>query len=219
MDGSNGSTEFIDSSYSPKTVTANSATITTDDSKFGGASGAFGNLFGGVRSLSIPSSQDFGFGLGDFCIEMFVKMQPRERNTVISIGNDQPITGTNGIVWRLLSDGSGAGLYLSSTYFDWLEGYGAGESPIPFDEWTHIALTRKSGTVKIFVGGQPIWSTPNGNIDLGSSQPVTIGTAGFTGSYWEAFIGCIDELRITKGLGGHRYDTNFTPPTAPFPNG
>ena len=66
-DGTNGSTTIIDSSSSPKAVTAvGDAQISTAQSKFGGASIAFD---GAGDWLTTPASNNFAFGIGDFTIE------------------------------------------------------------------------------------------------------------------------------------------------------
>jgi len=78
-DGSNGSTTFTDNSPSPKTVTANgNASVSTAQSKFGGASAVFD---GTGDYLSLDGSSGFAFGTGDFTIEFW--LSPSVLNGVI----------------------------------------------------------------------------------------------------------------------------------------
>ena len=72
MEGSNGSTTFIDSSSNALTVTANgNAKITTSTFKFGSGSADFD---GAGDYLSTPSSSLFDFGAGSlFTVECFVR--------------------------------------------------------------------------------------------------------------------------------------------------
>ena len=68
--GINGSTSIIDSSPSPKTVTAfGNAQISTAQSKFGGASIAFDGV---SDYLTVASSAGLTFGTGDFTIELWL---------------------------------------------------------------------------------------------------------------------------------------------------
>jgi len=185
---------IIDSSVKPKTVTLhNGASISTTKSRFGG-----GSLFldGSNKYASIPDNTDFGFGTGDFTIEMWV--YPLDNNnwrTLIAIG-----THSSGLLWRIGTGGDQ--LYFNGNNWDW------GASSVPLNSWSHLALVRNNGGIKVFINGTASLSTSDGNTstNLGSSKAVNIGAYN-PGS--ETFNGYIDEIRITKGIGTARYSNNF----------
>lgn len=196
---------IIDSSVKPKNITLhNGASISTTRSRFGG-----GSLFldGSNKYASIPDSTDFGFGTGDFTIEMWV--YPLDNNnwrTLIAIG-----THTNGLLWRIGTGGDQ--LYFNGNYWNW------NASSVPLNIWSHLTLVRNSGAIKVFINGTESLSTSDGNTatNLGSSKAVNIGAYN-PGS--ETFNGYLDEIRITKGIGTARYNSNFDVKTllAPFPS-
>ena len=198
-DGTNGSTTITDSSPSPKTVTAvGNAQISTTQSKFGGASIAFD---GSGDYLSIPASSDFLFGTGAFTIEAWIYL--------LATGQQH--------VYEARTSGNGVLLYVNA--LTQLSFYSNGATRLTGEtvatgQWNHIAVTRSSGETKLFLNG-----TPSASIFYDSqyyNSPTTsifIGTNGVGGSYVNGYI---DDLRITKGVA--RYTSNFTPPTAPFPD-
>jgi hypothetical protein len=207
----------IDSSVKPKTVTLNNgASISTSKRRFGGGSLV---LNGSGQYASIPESTDFGFGTGDFTIEMWV--YPLDNNngkTLISIGRYD-----SGLLWKMGTGGDE--LYTNGIYTSW------GSSSVPLNRWSHLALVRNSGTIKVFINGteSSVLSLgggyTNGDVrtahasNLGSSRDVYIGTPKHNIGN-ETFNGYIDEIRITKGIGTARYSSNFDVKTllAPFPS-
>lgn len=108
---------------------------------------------------------------------------------------------------------NGVGLYLTaSNYLYWnksnVGGGNQSTSAVPLGQWTHIALSRASGTVKFWINGVAAGSWSDSTSF--SSTGVSIGTAG--GSY--LYKGYISNLRMLVGTG--LYTTAFTPPTAPL---
>ena len=196
MDGANGSTTFTD--QKGKTWTPNgNVQISTAQSVFGGSSAAFDGV---NDSLSIASHADFGFGTGDWTVECFV----RQTTTAAQVIFDCRSGSSQALVAYITSGGNLA-------YYDTSEKAGSGAT-IPPATWTHIALSRTAGVIKMFVGGVQVFSGALAT-DMGSSMPFRIGED-YTGS--ADFNGYIDEFRITKGVG--RYTSGFTPPASPFPN-
>lgn len=82
--------------------------------------------------------------------------------------------------------------------------------------WHHIALVRKSSTLKFFLDG----------IQIGNAEPFDISVNSYTARVFRVgvlddsdnwrFAGNLDELRITVGVA--RYWANFPVPTKPFPD-
>lgn len=185
---------IIDSSVKPKNVTLNNgASISTTKSRFGAGSLA---LNGSGQYASIPDNTDFGFGTGDFTIEMWV--YPVDNNnyrTLISVG-----THMDGLIWRMCTEGNQ--LWFNGTAWNW------GASNVPLNRWSHLALVRNSGTIKVYINGTESLSVSGGAAagNLGSSRAVSIGAYGSS----ETFNGYIDEIRITKGVGAARYTGNFS---------
>lgn len=189
---------FVDSSPTPKTITASgNATQSTAQSKFGGKSLA---LDGG-SAVRIPSNADFGLGTGDFTVEFFLYY-----------------TGGNGYVFFLMMN-PGSGPYLgyglnNGTKRPWLWNNGDvinASTDVTNNVWQHHAYVRNGGVLTIYLDGVAIGSTSFAT-DLGSAAPVDIGDNGVGDQRTNGFI---DSLRITKGHA--RYTANFTPPTAAFP--
>jgi len=100
-DGANGSTTIVDSSTSPKTVTAvGNAQISTAQSKFGGASLAFD---GAGDYLTIPDDSSFDFGFNDFTIEGWIYTQKADEYCVCaqsSIGGFMLVAYSGGFRFR-----------------------------------------------------------------------------------------------------------------------
>lgn len=207
MDGSNGSTTFTDSSSSARTLTATGgASISTTQSKFGGASGYFDGDGDGV---TMADSDDFAFGSGNFTIEAWVyPLNGTPANTIFS----QRAFGTETQLAIALYVSSGSTyLVVSSDGGEW-EIDAGGSVSVPDNQWSHIAMVRNGSQWRVYVNGQVSQTTTseisvyNSTADGGVAQS----TAG------QYFYGYIDELRVTKGVA--RYTAAFTPPTAAFPN-
>lgn len=201
-DGTNGSTTIVDSSSSSKTVTAfGNAQISTAQSKFGGSSIAFD---GSDDYLTGPSNDaDFNFGTGDFTIEAFA----------------YPVEPRTGTIFCYRSNNSD-GVIVIQNIGQWFAKVGytsVAAGTVTVNSFSHIAAVRASGVLTLYVNGTSVGSNSNAtdNITGSASHVVRIGALSETPSSLQ-WKGHIDDLRITRGVA--RYVSNFTPPTAPFPD-
>lgn len=201
FNGTNGSTTFADSSIHAHVITANGgAQISTAQSKFGGASALFASQ---DDYLTAPTSERFGMGTEDFTIEFWTRLVSQTpSNSFVSLGEF-----SNGI---LLTEEN---VYISGSEQIW----NASGNAFATGVWYHVALTRASGTMRVFVDGVSKYEATE-TADAGAEHDLMIGQAQHViGSAFQNFDrldGYMDELRIIKGWAA--YTANFTPPTAPF---
>lgn len=201
MDGPDGSTVFAD--VKGKTWTrSGDAQIDTAQSKFGGASG----LFDGTGDL-VSSTNTAVINLAvDFTVEMWVR-QTSNGTSLRCFTHFYNSGGTN----------NGLNIYRNATsgvlqVDNGLTGTTAGTEVIALNTWTHIAVTRASGTIRGFVNGVQALS------HAAQSYPATINLSSigmFKGGLFP-YEGHIDDWRVTNGVA--RYTSGFTAPTAAFPN-
>lgn len=193
MDGSNGSTTFTDSSLNSLTVTANgNAQISTAQSKFGGAAG----LFDGNGDFLSFSAQNIG-ALTDVTLECWIYLNST---------SDTGIFGTTfSGNWQLLA-------VLNSRLYAYWNGPEVEEptASIATQTWYHVAITRASGTLRLFVDG--VLRATSGSTSTNNTTVNQLGRVVFRGD----LNGYVDDARITIGVA--RYTASFTPPTAPFPD-
>lgn len=203
LDGANGSSTFTD--QRGHTFSAiGSATLSTAQSKFGGASLA---LNGTSQAIQAATSTDWEMGSGSFTIEAWV----RPAIAVVARMDIFERWATYGFGLNIESTGFLRGYVTNTTSGSVLVGPGA--TTVTNGVWHHVALVRDGTTMRLFLDGvSQGTATFNGSIDS-ISETLSIGYDN-GGSRW--FNGNIDEVRITKGVA--RYTANFTPPAAPFPN-
>jgi hypothetical protein len=201
MDGADASTTFTDEKG--HTVTANgNAHISTAQSKFGGTSYA-GD--GSGDYLSVASSTDFDLLGGDFTIEFWCKNNRTNDDSstcfcVLSSSNNYfQILVRNALVVHSYN-GTHRELTASGYTLD--------------TNWHHIAFVKLNGTYYIFWDGVSLTLSGSGPVSLGTSFHVYVGSNSISSTY--SYNGYIDDLRITKGVA--RYTSNFTAPSAAFPN-
>lgn len=207
FNGANGSTVFLDSSLSPKTVTQyGNAQISTAQSVFGGASG----LFGGAGSyITLPDSTDWNFVNGDFTVDMRIRL-----NDVTSLQRILGQTEAANRYWSFNSGKDGVGQYLEIGMTDTsgYKGHAYGYTNLNTNTWYHIAFVRHNSVFLIFVNGVSIpvtTATPLSSMgDVNSCLYI-----GQRGSGIEYLNGYIDELRISSIA---RWASNFTPPTQEY---
>ena len=215
-DGTNGSTTIVDSSPSPKTVTAfGDAQISTAQSKVGGASLAFD----GTGDYAEVIDDTIRLGNSDFTIEFWVYF-PTGFTFVQGMAPIY-IGGANNIVFSPFSIRNNAGTVVS--YINgqnspaWNIASSVSFTTIVRDTWLHWSITRNGSNWYTFEDGQikNQFSSTESVYDPGGTNGKTLYLAR-TRTDGDSYVNCyIDELRITKGVA--RYTANFTPPTAPFP--
>jgi hypothetical protein len=211
--GTNGSTTIVDSSSSPKTVTANgNAQISTAQSKFGGASIAFDgtNDYLTVANTGTPGD----LGTDNFTVECWTYLISKDNSFPCIIGNYSTFaTGAFAIFAGHESPIGGTTRYQLALNGTGFPSINAGT--VIYNAWTHIAVVRNASTITFYVNGTSIGSTTNTANFTGTTGSLWIGSAGDALTTGE-INGYIDDLRITKGVA--RYTANFIPPTAPFPD-
>ena len=171
MDGS-GNT-FVDSSGTPKTVTAvGNATQSTAQSKFGGKSASFSSGLLAVDDSAV------NFGSLDCTVECwFYSVGYSEWQQVVS--------------WR--SSGGTASFAINGESWNWHFGKLSGS--VTANTWHHLAIVQSNGTLAIYLDGSFVGSTTaSGDFSVG---PLTLGAVSVNGG--EYFQGYIDELRVKIG--------------------
>jgi hypothetical protein len=166
--------------------------------KWGGGSISFD---GTGDWLIAPSNNLASFETGDFSVEMWVYPT--------SVGG-----GTERFIFDTRATGTDAGLaiYLSTTGVLSITSSNAVRATagtVSANTWSHIAVTRASGTLTAYVNGTA--GTPasyTSSITCPGRIRVGVKTDDST-----PYVGYIDDLRITKGYAR----TMTTVPTAPFP--
>lgn len=207
LDSPHGSRSFVDSSPSPKSLTANANAVASGQVTLFGANTA--SLDGSSDSITSPTNPGFSFGTGDFTVEMFVWFAslPAGQQAFVNV----PVSGGFSLYWTG-PDFFGSGtnrLIVSNRQSNQLN---AAWSPTT-RAWHHIAVARASGQLRAFINGVAI-STVTATTNYAQSTLQVGGSS--DGAAW-TINGHIGNVRITRGVA--RYVGNFAPVTGPFPVG
>jgi hypothetical protein len=152
-----------------------------------------------------PNSPLLNFNTGDFTVEAWVYT-----SSVVSYATiiDTSVGGGGSGGWFLEWSQRGIVFY---------DGSGAASTIAAFTiatgQWYHIAASRASTSLRLFVNGTQQGSTASNSTNISGTNAVTVGATNGTPSY--LLNGYIQDLRITRGYA--RYTANFTAPTAAFP--
>jgi hypothetical protein len=200
--GTNGAQNntFLDGSTNNFTITRNGNTTQGTFSPF--SQTGWGNYFNGSSGyFTTPANAAFAFGTGDFTVEMFVNTSNLTTGGFVSHGP----AATSGYWAFELQTGS---FYWQASGVANILVVSA-SSYLSNSVWTHLCVSRVSGTIRMFANGTQIGSaTDNTNYSGSSSGSLSIGR-----SYNNLYTtGYISNLRIVKGTGV----TTVTVPTAPL---
>jgi hypothetical protein len=202
--GTNGSTNIIDSSPTPKTISVfGTAQISTAQSKYGGSS----LYFDGTNNCFIGTPVDSIYTLGsdNFTLEMWVYpfsaapsgiMAWNANATMPSLATLNPVYSNFGgafSFWR--QDATVTGL-----------------QQLTINTWQHHALVRSGNNFKWFLNGALTVSFSSSESFTGGR--IVIGTNGVNGFLAFARF-YLSHLRLTKAV---RYTANFNPETDTYLN-
>ena len=177
----------------------------------GGRNAIDGSVYFNERytRLELDGSSDLAFGTGDFTIEMWIKIDNGTNTNTIY---DARPSGSNGAQVALFYSGSSNGILFAHGGTVRITGtvdVGADQA------WHHIALTRASGSTKLFVDGVQDGSTYSSDTTdyLNPSNKPRIGASGGSTDLSSDgyFRGYISNVRVNKGSA--LYTAAFTPPT------
>jgi hypothetical protein len=190
---------IIDNAMMNDLETVGNAQISTTQSKFGGSS----MYFDGTGDYLISrNNYGFEFGTSDFTVEMWIR-------TTYGAGYIVGHTASGGNAWVLTFSSN---LLYWVSEFNTTNLYNRSATSILDGNWHHVAVTRASGTQRMFFDGVLQGATVSDTTNYNSTTNYAVANPGGT---YNAFNGYMNDLRITKGYA--RYTANFTAPTAAFP--
>jgi hypothetical protein len=189
---------FVPTSTSPD-ILPDTPSGVSGDSKLTKITDGAVSFDGSGDSLSILDNADFDFGTGDFTVELFTY------NDLAQASNPVLIGATGGWYLQFKTGGTIVEFYTGSTS---IQATGLGLE----GGWHHIAVTKASNVVKIFIDG--ILKSTTSNSDT-TNLASTLYIGNLNGSSLH-YLGFISNVRVIKGTA--LYTSNFTPPTAPLTN-
>jgi hypothetical protein len=183
----------------------NAQISTTVNTPFNGTNGSM--YFDGAGSpadrLTGPNTQNTAFGTGNFVIEFFV-YPTSSSATFRSLFDSRSGAVNTGIsIWQ---NGTSIEIYGASQQF-------VASSVFTINSWQHVAVSRSSNTVRVYVGGTQRGSNYTNSNDMTDTRLVI----GNDNSLAYPFVGYISNFRITKGNDRNYTGATITVPSAPFP--
>jgi hypothetical protein len=195
-DGTNGAQNntFLDSSSNTFSITRNGNTTQGSFSPYGSNWSNYSTGDAGSGSGTYLTTPSVSLS-GDFTVEMWVFFDSAsEYNRPFGLGNGSASDG--GYIFN--------GGYLNAKMGS--VSYSGGSGVVG---WNHIAFSRASGALKIFLNGTQIASGSDSTTIAGA---VSIGSYVASGTRYFGTSQYISNLRIVNGTA--LYTTTFTPPTA-----
>lgn len=208
-EGADASTSFIDHSLIGRALTANGNVQNDTGQDVHGESillDGTGDYISAADAADIRL--DGASGSADFCFECYAFITNLAHN--------------NTLISKLTSGNTGYRLFVSSAGKLTLNFLAAGvvrlsvvsANSVPTNQITHLALSRASGTGRVFIDGnleataaQTAAPTAGNTAIMGMGWDIRSGASGFEGSFnW---------CRLTSGVP--RYTASFTPPATPLP--
>jgi hypothetical protein len=182
--------------------TVGNVQVSTAVKKFGESSMFFD---GSGDYLVIPTTNaPCQFGTADFTIEAWIYSTSIANQQMI-LSNRIAATGTANFGLQIYQ----SKVRMGNQNVDYL----VGAITLSSNTWYHVAVSRISGTFRLFING--VLDVANTSAQTMSSNSITV--CGGDGTYAPTqypFIGYIQDLRVSKGVG--RYSGAFTPPAAAF---
>ena len=159
---------------------------------------------GSNDSVTTPYDGDFDFSTGDFTVEVWIKPT--------STGGDQYIMSWEG--GDANANHNGINIYNNNwrigAFNNYLQGGNVG---LTSQKWSHVAISRVKGVMKVFVNGSQIGSI-SANIDFDPTSNFTLGR--YAGSGVHYFQGYMQDWRAYKGVA--KYTDDFIPASASNPD-
>ena len=163
--------------------------------------------------LNTPSNAAFALGTGDFTIECWIYVTAAfgttgsGRGAIIS--NRTAASSNTSFVLQHYN----GKIYFGTVTTDvWPSG---SNTTLSINTWYHVAVTRSSGTVRLFLNGVSDATAVTGDTTNFSDTSATyIGCDGSYGGPLYQYTGYISNVRIVKGTAV--YTSNFTPLTSPL---
>jgi len=207
-----GYNRFVDGSSLASAITVGAGTPTVQAfqpfspaaSYTAAAYGGSGYFNGSTDNLSAASNAAFGFGTGNFTIELWAYVtNTSNAMSLVDLRNGTEIT-TNPLLYMAVG---GAISWLISGAVQ------IASAAITANSWVHIAVSRSSSSTKLFINGTQAGSTYSDSNNYGQSSAF-IGRGSVTTTLY--VNGYLSNVRLVKGTAV--YTANFTPPTAPVTN-
>jgi hypothetical protein len=195
-------------------VVVGSAQISTAKFKFGASS--YANVAGtnGIHFPDSPNWQLSAANSDQFTVEIWAN-PTNASNTQSALVWQSSVPGTMAFIFWANSVGNGELTFTGTS--DGSTGWTATSSGITWTpgQWYHLAADKDAtGKLRVYRDGVMLGSiTPANSAMFDSSQALTIGVDSST----RAWVGYLDEVRITKGVARYASDAGFAVPTAAFP--
>ena len=179
-------------------TTFGNAQIDTAIKKFGSSALL---LDGTGDYVGYTTQPDFGFGTGNFTFETFVRLG--------ALGIDQTVfdfrNGADSDVAPVLRVNTSNQLEFAPADTAEITG-----TALTSGVWYHVAISRTSGSTKLFVNGTQQGITYADTTDYGASKPMLLGSKHGGANYLN---GSLDDVRVSNIS---RYSSNFVAPTVAF---
>jgi len=153
-------------------------------------------LNGSTQYLTVSAGSYWAMGTGDFTVEWF---------------QYQTVSSTHPRVWSLGNYPAPFGVSIEGSSFYVWEGAAKGGYTLTswISAWTHFAISRNSGTTRVYKNGTQLGSySDSANIN-DTTDVLYIGNQPLLDSYWQGYI---NNFRIVKGTG--LYPSTFTTPSS-----